>query len=302
MKLFGEFLVEKNLIKEEQLLDALLVQIDEQPSIARLIFQNNILSIPQILDVLKSQMENKMSFLGAAETFSFWDSQKEVKVKKLISSHKIPLGEILVKKKLVDLGTLTKYLDEFFGELSRQEKGFTGQEIKSKGEARDSVQQEAKQTEQKTVSDGGTAMSDIVDFLTDELANSFEEALASVSVEKLNDHTSLLNLISEIHKVAGAASLYEVKELHHFCESIETGLREVVTRSAEKIDKDVTKKLFKAVTDAQTVFKCLNSLKETNNIPVSFYIEGQSGAALKSAVDGFTLIVFDISHIEKEAT
>jgi len=114
MKFFGEYLVEKGLIEKSQLVDALIEQIEQQPSIVRCVRDGNLLSTDEILETLKFQIEHQLSFLEAAKKLSFWTEEKTAALVTGLSVNRLPLGEILVSKKILDVVTLTRALDDFF--------------------------------------------------------------------------------------------------------------------------------------------------------------------------------------------
>ena len=55
MKLFGEFLIEKNVIGNETLAKALVMQIKSLPSIPEVVLESNLLTVDQLLSVLRLQ-------------------------------------------------------------------------------------------------------------------------------------------------------------------------------------------------------------------------------------------------------
>lgn len=264
MKLFGEFLVDKKLISIDQLLGALLVQLEEQPSLARLTMEHKLLNVSELLEVLKSQSKNKSTFLAAAASFSFWDPQKEERLMHYLSNAKTPLGEILIKNNSLDVGTLTNALDEYFGDKPAEEFG-------------NSLQ-----------------------ILPQSCLEKFALAVKSVSGEKLDDSTLLQSLVEMLAGIKSEATKQGMSSLFEFSSKLESGLNEILACKKDLINTDVVKKIKNYLTDAASVFRLLIENQKIGKIDPGFFEEGDSGKLVRSVIDGLALVEFDISHIEKQ--
>jgi hypothetical protein len=119
-KLFGQYLVEKGLLKEDELVLALVDQIKKLPSIIEIIFEKKMLSSKEILSILLLQQNEKLSFVEAAKKLQLWTKELELKVDLELSYKKIPLGELLVSSKVLSLESIVEALDEFLTESSQE--------------------------------------------------------------------------------------------------------------------------------------------------------------------------------------
>lgn len=115
-KLFGEFLIEKNLASESQVLEALIEQIKGLPSVCEVVYDKKILSGTQVLKAMAFQMKESVDFKTACIRTNIWSEKIETEINKILQSIKVPLGEILVKKQIIDHTKLTKALDQFLSE------------------------------------------------------------------------------------------------------------------------------------------------------------------------------------------
>jgi hypothetical protein len=118
MKFFGLYLVEQGLITSSQLVEALLEQSSALPSPASVAYSKKLLDDAKLLKVFAKQTESHSDFRSACQSLGFWNGDLEGKIQGEIDAQRMPLGHVLVKKKSIDIGKLTKALDEF---LSRAE-------------------------------------------------------------------------------------------------------------------------------------------------------------------------------------
>lgn len=113
MKLFGEYLIEKKVINSEGLATALVEQVRSIPPACDIAFRLNLLNPDQMLAVFRYQQDHRVDFIMAGKNFDFWTPELEKKIQSEVDKARMPLGQILVKKGMTDLPTLTKMLDEF---------------------------------------------------------------------------------------------------------------------------------------------------------------------------------------------
>jgi len=113
MTLFGEFLVEKNIISREQLLKALVFQFKNIPTVAEIIYNHQLLKVDEMLLVFKKQVELQCSFIEAAKTLNYWNKLLQNSIENKLTGHKTPLGEVLINLQIIDVEQMTKSLDEY---------------------------------------------------------------------------------------------------------------------------------------------------------------------------------------------
>lgn len=117
-KYFGEFLVEKGVISQENLVEALIDQIATTPPLCQVIFQKNILPTAKIFEAFRFQQDHQVEFMSACQSIGAWTQNVQDKTFQAIDEIRKPLGHILVNKGLIDLKKLTNMLDEFLSQLT----------------------------------------------------------------------------------------------------------------------------------------------------------------------------------------
>ena len=117
-KYFGEFLVEKGVITEENLVDALIEQLANTPPLCQVIRQKKILSTQKIFEAFRFQQDNQVEFMQACKAIGSWTQEVQERAFTSLDEIRKPLGHILVSKGLIDLKKLTNMLDEFLSQIS----------------------------------------------------------------------------------------------------------------------------------------------------------------------------------------
>ena len=118
MKYFGEYLISKGLINEEQLVSCLIEQSKALPSMAEVVFKKKLLYSNQLLDILKFQYENKIDFRAACIALAFWSNELEAAIESELRQIRTPLGKLLIDSGLIEMSAVTKALDEFLATVS----------------------------------------------------------------------------------------------------------------------------------------------------------------------------------------
>ena len=110
---FGEFLLMKNIISEEQLLDALIFQVENLPSFLRVLKEEKLLSSSEIVRVIQKQLLQKTDIVSILREENIVD---EPTIKKLyqrqVEGRKM-LGRALVELKMIEQSVIEKMLFEF---------------------------------------------------------------------------------------------------------------------------------------------------------------------------------------------
>lgn len=119
MKLFGEFLVQKGVITEELLLQAVVRQIAMLPATAEIILAHKILPPSQLLAVLKHQSQWRIDFIASAQALGVWSEEVASRLQKELAEVRVPLGMILINMGALEADQLPHYLDEYFAERAK---------------------------------------------------------------------------------------------------------------------------------------------------------------------------------------
>jgi hypothetical protein len=117
MKLFGEYLIEKGLVNSEVLVDALVEQVRNLPTMAEIVRTHKVLPAVDIISVFKLESQNGSSFVVAAKSLGLWTPEVEAVVSRELKLRRIPLGQILVRRGHLTIEKMAMALDEFLGEL-----------------------------------------------------------------------------------------------------------------------------------------------------------------------------------------
>ncbi len=121
VKYFGEFLVQKGVIKSEDLVLSLIEQISKQPPLCQIVFDLKLITSEKMMDVFRRQQDQKSDFITSCQDLGYWNDEIEKKVQSSLSDVRMPLGQILVNRGSLDLKTLTHMLDEFLSQAEVQE-------------------------------------------------------------------------------------------------------------------------------------------------------------------------------------
>ncbi|MBP9706859.1 MAG: hypothetical protein KBD78_04395 [Oligoflexales bacterium] len=112
-KLFGEFLIEKNLVSVEQVLLAVITQLRSVPSTAEVIYDHALLPAHDQHRILVHQQYSGSDFRSSATSLGLWPRELAQKVSELVQVKRRPLGEVLVELGYLSLNTLTQALDSY---------------------------------------------------------------------------------------------------------------------------------------------------------------------------------------------
>jgi hypothetical protein len=271
MKLFGEYLVDKNLISEKQLLDALILQIEEQPSVVKIVRDLGLLNQEQILQVLKKQTIDRISFIEAAKTFSLLNEESILKIFNDLASKRTPLGEMLIRTNSLDLTTLTRALDDFFGDDTRDKEKV------------------------------GNKFSEVFNFITESLFEDIQKLILATANNQISDKMSISMLSDEIHKIIGVARLFELVGLAVFLEKVEWGMRELAARNLNKIDVAILKRVQMILEKNLQILILAKNLYKSQKINSNFLNEKDFAPLVEVVIDQTELLVFDLGFIQKES-
>lgn len=114
-QLFGEFLVQKNLLKANAILGLLIEQLRSQPTVGEIVFQNSLLSEQQQLEIFRTQCLNGWDYQQACVALGYWNEELAKQIFVRSAKSRMPIGQLIVAKGLMSFGDLTKALDEFVG-------------------------------------------------------------------------------------------------------------------------------------------------------------------------------------------
>ena len=113
MKYFTELLVEKHIVRAEDLVDALVVQAASRPSAFAVIAERKLLPPQDILKALVIQEEEGLSFIGACAKTASWSEQIGTQVARLQDEAMASLPRILLDRGSIGTSELFSAIEEF---------------------------------------------------------------------------------------------------------------------------------------------------------------------------------------------
>ncbi len=226
MKLFGEYLVEKEIVSEENLAKALVEQIKCMPATAESVFEKNLMPIKDFLLVLRRQNEKRSGFIEAATELKLWNADMASQVEAHTAAGRKPLGQILVGLGAADLRQITLALDDFLSEVPELPVAPAVDEPESIHEPEVTVAAAAEPAD----------LSSFCDLFTDDLRAKLETALDDEDLKSARD---------DIHRLKGAARLFKAEQLETLLTSLEEMMQDVFKIGLDKLSPDLFKKFLK---------------------------------------------------------
>lgn len=282
-KLFGEYLVQKSLITEEQLLDALIAQIEEQDSVVKIVRDLNLMNTNEVLQVLKAQVVSQRSFLDSAKDLGFWNQGKVEKIFNYMSAQRTPLGEILLKKKILDIGKLTSALDEYFGEKI---KNASTEKIVSQNVA------ELDKME--------NSYNEFFEFIKPKYFEILKSIADGLTVEKKINLNIWHELCDETHRIQGAANLYDLTEMAEFFEKSERTFRVILTGKFSDLKEDMIRKISFILEDLETLLKSALIHHQKQTFKADFFSIEASANLIQSIYANLILIEEGVRRLAEE--
>ncbi len=117
--MFGKFLVDRGLLRPEQLLEALEQQQSAKVSIGRLAFQEGILPLEKVLEILSLQQElgeKRKSFGELAIELGYLDLAQRDELLRRQQRSTAPLAQVVVELGLLDFDLVKPALDEYLNQ------------------------------------------------------------------------------------------------------------------------------------------------------------------------------------------
>ncbi|MET0101636.1 MAG: cyclic nucleotide-binding domain-containing protein [Sedimenticola sp.] len=112
-KFFGEYLIDRRLISEADVLEALTLQREETPTFEKMACKIGAMNMNQVFKVLTLQAETDLSFMDVALRHNFIDEGQAQTVLDCIDSNRPAMGEALIKLGKIDRETMERELDRF---------------------------------------------------------------------------------------------------------------------------------------------------------------------------------------------
>lgn len=115
-RFFGEYLVQRGIIKPETLVSALIEQMKNLPIVSQIVFENKWISSESLIQVFHQQQVKGEDFISSCKSLGLWNEKLSFAVEECLIKERIPVGQILVQRSDIDIKTLTKLLDDFLAQ------------------------------------------------------------------------------------------------------------------------------------------------------------------------------------------
>lgn len=114
VKYIGNLLLKDDLLSKEKLLECMVEKMESIPHLSRVVYDKNLLSVEQQLEVFKFLSENDTNYMGACKSLNYYDKKFENEILKLIEDKHKTLSEIAISKNYLSWDQLMDIFDRFF--------------------------------------------------------------------------------------------------------------------------------------------------------------------------------------------
>lgn len=118
MKHYMDYLIENNVINQDQYLEALLFQVSHSPSLAEVVYENGALSLEDQLRVFQELHDKGTTYAQAVKSLGLWDDKFANNVERYSLNFCPSAYKALVELGHVDLKNLVRNVDEYIAILS----------------------------------------------------------------------------------------------------------------------------------------------------------------------------------------
>jgi hypothetical protein len=214
---FGEFLVSKGVITNDDLLSALMEQIKVMPSIAEIVYNQKLVSVQELAQVLSLQSKTQVDFISACKQAGKWNERIQEQVWSELENVRVPLVQVLVRHKKLSHESVNKYLDSYLAETQS-----------SSAKVNNSIQSEKTAQPVLAVSPVDLPVS-IVEFLN-QFSNEINEEILSYA-KNVNDLEKQKAARDIFHRLAGAARFAKLSRFQHSFEALENVTGELLEKN-----------------------------------------------------------------------
>ncbi len=250
MKLFGQYLVDKGVISKSDLVRALIIQLENTPSVTSVILENDLLTTDQLYQIFQLQADHKSGFIEAARELGCWGTKIQEQVEKILSSKRKPIGEILVKLGATEISNISKALDEFLGELGSTPAPVAVsapvETLETEVEDILSEIQAIEETIEVPAEESESGLnSDVVTYCEKFSLDTFLEATSLLSFDQAGVFTSerVKEAVELLHSLKGTARFAQLVRSEAVINSMENSLNTVLKVGVEKVTPPLVIKL-----------------------------------------------------------
>ena len=236
MKLFGEYLVEQNIVTEEALAEALISQIKGIPSIAEIVYEEKLLPAKDFVKVMSHQIKEGLEFRRACQELKLWNQEIERQIKRRVDKLRKPLGQILADSGKIEFSKMIHALDDFLSDITEIKEAA----IKNSSEVNEQTQRTSAPPLQSTQDLPEATTNTFVgpSLITNSEKTAIEIELGEIKRMDLieDNYKGFIKIFSTLHKffhkIRGSARLQGAEKLEKIIKVIENRL-EVAEESFE---------------------------------------------------------------------
>jgi hypothetical protein len=200
-KTFTEFLVDQGLLTHEQMVEVLIRQTSEMPTVAEIVRESGLLSAQQIFNVFMHQMKSPAvcDFSSACHELGLWTDEVAKALAEAQARLRLPIIEILVESKIVDKSKIVSLLDHYLSEATT-----------------------TTTTTTKAPVEPSADVSNFHEYYTQEIQT---QVLSMAHLWKHDDEAGTAALVDKLHGLVGAARFSKLPEFEHLFKEAESSVR-----------------------------------------------------------------------------
>lgn len=246
---FGDYLVQKNVISYEQLLQALCFQIESMPSMVRIVIENKVVDAKEMLELIKKQAKDDLDILHLLKSEKKISDDKIVELEMKQFSYKVPLGEALVKLNFSTIDIIDRHLKEFYDQkfnLTNDEKSTAvkSNEVEMNAAALESLRELGFDIDvpATNVAVNSIETKPFIDQYLDLFSEKFKKKLLKLleiiekEVQTDSDISNYFNsLYRDLHLLKGAVVLSELTSQEKFLNAWEIKIESLLSKNNDEI-------------------------------------------------------------------
>jgi HPt (histidine-containing phosphotransfer) domain-containing protein len=246
MKLFGEYLIERNIVSTEQMVAALIRQTSKLPGMAEIAYNKKLLRPDQLFKIMKIQNEQHSGFIEAAKELNIWNEQLSKQFETIADELRTPLIQILIEMEAAKLESITHALDDFLGDVKDSiESGSLTVEPIEKIEVIEPIQQ----TDSSPTSVLSSTYSGYCQLFTEDKKKMIENALDQLQNGGISISV-MTTLKDHLHALVTAARNASAKMSENVLNCMEGMMDQILATPASNINEEFITRIGKVNLDA----------------------------------------------------
>jgi hypothetical protein len=242
---FGDYLVEKKIINQVQLIEALCFQIESLPSLIRIVLEENITSADTLLDIIKKDAKDDQDILLTLVNRKIVDAKKASEIELKQVSKRVPLGEIIVKLNMANSEDVNKALQDFYDNKFNINEESTSNDsgVELNSAALESLKElgmslDASPTNVVIATPANPFIAQYLDLFSDKYKNKLKKLISIIAkeVDGPSDISNYYNsLYRDLHLLKGTINLCEFKIQDELVSVWEREVEKTVTKPNDEI-------------------------------------------------------------------